>query len=175
MDILYTCMDIHRYPNEFMHLSPSKVSQWPSKHASQLWSHHYGCQLAWKDPKQCFEISTLMHTQKKLITSSGRCSLEMYVHAVAYNSVIRVLAQEWKLSILRFNLHVQISEFKHQDFLLIIISMKTNMVNIPKGHFSTNRRNCSPSELMFEDKIFCSFFHRVTAPPPPPISLKATR
>ena len=51
-------MDICRFLNEFMHLSVSKVSQWHSKHASQLWSHHDRRHLARKEPKQFLEKST---------------------------------------------------------------------------------------------------------------------
>ena len=48
MDLLQT--DIQSHLNEFMHLSLSKVSQWHSKHAFQLWSHHDHHHLARKEP-----------------------------------------------------------------------------------------------------------------------------
>ena len=72
MDLIQ--MDICRFLNEFMHLSVSKVSQWHSKHVSQLWSHHDRRHLARKEPKQFLDKSIKMHAQKKINRwNYGKC------------------------------------------------------------------------------------------------------
>ena len=64
MDVLQ--MDTHRYLNEFMHLSVSKVSQWHFKHASPLWCNDRHRHFSRIETRQCSAKSINLMRRRKL-------------------------------------------------------------------------------------------------------------
>ena len=119
-------MDIHRHLNEFMHLSLSKVSQWHSKHAFQLWSHHDRRHLARK------ELNSSLRNLQNACAEENK-SLKIWKVHVQLCGIIEIIACAF------FNRQILCSLQERPVYLAAVSWFKTSVLNWSDTYFRITR------------------------------------